>query len=159
MSATQRTLDHYDGVLNGEPWHGNGHSDAAWPVLDSISATEAAARPIPSAHTIWEIVMHMTFWENVAAQRLAGLSAGMAEVEELNFPPMPAATEENWRKTLDEFRAANHNFREALAKLDVKKLDELTAAGKRSFYGEAHGIIEHHVYHLGQIALLKKMQA
>lgn len=83
MSAIQRILDHYDGVLSGEPWHG----DAVWPVLDSISAQEAAARPIPSAHTIWEIVMHMTFWENVAAQRLAGLRAGL--VEELTFRPCP----------------------------------------------------------------------
>ena len=32
----------------------------------------------------------------------------------------------------------------------------LSAAGKRTFYDEAHGIIEHHIYHLGQIALLKK---
>ena len=36
--------------------------------------------------------------------------------------------------------------------------NELTAAGKRTYYDEAHGIIEHHVYHLGQIALLKKHQ-
>jgi hypothetical protein len=35
-------------------------------------------------------------------------------------------------------------------------LDELSAAGKRSFYAEAHGLIEHHVYHAGQIALLAK---
>lgn len=153
MSATQRILDHYDEMLSGDPWHGY----AVWPVLDNISAQEAAARPAPATHTIWEIVMHMTFWENVAVQRLAGLRAGL--VEELNFPPMPAATEENWRKTLDQLHAADRNFREALAKLDAKKLDELTAAGKRSFYGEAHDLIEHHVYHLGQIALLKKMQA
>ena len=153
MSRIKRILDHYDGVLNGEPWHG----DAVWQVLDSISAQEAAARPAPAVHTIWEIVMHMAFWENVATQRLAGLRSGL--VEELNFPPMPAATEENWRKTLDLLHAADRDFRAALAKLDEKKLDELTAAGKRTFYGEAHGIIEHHVYHLGQIALLKKMQS
>ena len=153
MSGTKRILNHYDGVLNGDAWHG----DAVWPVLDNISAEEAAARPIPSAHTIWEIVMHMAFWENVAAQRLAGLRSGL--VEELNFPPIPAATEENWRKTLDQLRDSNRVVRQALAKLDANKLDELTAAGKRTFYGEAHGILEHHVYHLGQVVLLKKMQA
>jgi hypothetical protein len=32
------------------------------------------------------------------------------------------------------------------------------AAGKRTYYGEAHGILEHHVYHLGQISLLKKAE-
>jgi hypothetical protein len=152
MSRIKQILDHYDGVLNGEPWHG----DAVWPVLGSISAQEAAARPIPTAHTIWEIVMHMTFWENVAAQRLSGLRAGL--VEELNFPPMPVASEENWRKTLDQCRDSNRVFRQALAKLDANQLDELTVAGKRTFYGEAHGILEHHAYHLGQVVLLKKMQ-
>jgi hypothetical protein len=150
VSDTQRILDHYDDVLNGDPWHGY----PVWQILDGISAEQAATRTLPSAHTIWEIVMHMIFWENVASQRLAGLRAGV--VEELNFPAMPAPTEENWRKTLEQFRASNQNFRQALAKLPPSKLNELTAAGKRSFYGEAHGIIEHHVYHLGQIALLKK---
>ena len=98
--------------------------------------------------------MHMTFWEGVVTQRLAGERAGL--VEELNFPPMPAVTEENWHKSLDDLRTSNRTFRAALAKLDPAKLNELTAAGKRTYYGEAHGIIEHHVYHLGQIALLKK---
>ncbi len=150
MSDMERILKHYDGVLNGNAWHG----DPVWQILDGISAQQAAARPLPSAHTIWEIVMHMIFWEDVVTQRLAGKRAGL--VDELNFPVMPAVTEENWRRTLDDFRASNQSLRDALAKLDPAKLNELTAAGKRTYYGEAHGIIEHHVYHLGQIALLKK---
>jgi uncharacterized damage-inducible protein DinB len=150
MSDVERILKHYDGVLNGNAWHG----DPVWQILDDISAQQAAARPLPSAHTIWEIVMHMIFWEGVVTQRLAGKRAGLAE--ELNFPAMPAVTEENWRQTLDDFRVSNQSLRDALAKLDPAKLNELTAAGKRTYYGEAHGIIEHHVYHLGQIALLKK---
>jgi DinB superfamily len=150
MSQLQRILDHYDNVLNGDPWHG----DPIYRILDGISAGQAAARPLADRHTIWEIVMHMTFWEGVVTKRLGGLRAGLAE--ELNFPAMPAATEANWKQTLDEFRASNRSFREALAKLDPARLDELTAAGKRTYYGEAHGIIEHHLYHLGQIALLKK---
>jgi uncharacterized damage-inducible protein DinB len=150
MSDTQRILNHYDGVMNGDAWHG----DAIWRTLDGISAKQAAARPLPGAHTIWEIVMHMAFWEKVAAQRLDGARAGL--VEELNFPPMSAATDQNWRATLEEFRASNRNFREALGRLDPVKLNDLSAAGKRTFYAEAHGVIEHHVYHAGQIALLKK---
>jgi uncharacterized damage-inducible protein DinB len=150
MSELKRILNHYDGVLNGDAWHG----DAIWKILETIPVRTAAARPLPGTHTIWELVSHMTFWEGVVTKRLAGLRAGL--VDELNFPPMPAATDENWKKTLDEFRASNHTFREALAKLDPAKLEQLTAAGKRTYYDEAHGIIEHHVYHLGQIAMLKK---
>ena len=151
QAELQRILDHYDGVLHGEPWHG----DALWQILEGIPAEKAAARPVTGAHTIWELVMHMTFWEGVATKRLAGLRAGL--VEELNFPAMPDVIEENWQKTLDTFRASNQNFRQAVTNLEPGKLDQLTAVGKRTSYGEMHGIIEHHVYHVGQIALLKNM--
>jgi len=150
MSEIDRILNHYDEVLRGAAWHG----DPMWQILKGISAEMAARRPLPGAHTIWEIVMHMIFWEEVATERLAGRRAGL--VEERNFPPMPGHTEEAWSKTLDQLRASNHSFRQALSQLDAAKLDGLSAAGKRTFYDEAHGLIEHHVYHLGQIALLKK---
>lgn len=150
MSDVNRILSHYDGVLNGDPWHG----DAIWVILKDISPQAAAARPLDGAHSIWEIVGHMTFWEGVVTKRLAGHRAGL--VEELNFPSTPEPTEENWRKTLEELRTSNRAFREALASLDPAKLNQLTAAGKRTYYDEAHGIIEHHLYHLGQIAMLKK---
>ncbi len=150
MSQVTRIRDHYDAVLHGSPWHG----DPIWQILDSISAGTAGARPPEGTHTIWEIVEHMTFWENVAARRLAGQRAGL--VEALNFPAMPPVTEENWKATLEGFRVSNRQFRAALEQLDPARLDELTAAGKRTYYGEAHGLIEHTVYHAGQIVLLKK---
>lgn len=151
MNDVERILKHYDGVLNGDAWHG----EAVWKVLKDIPAATAAARPVSGAHSIWEIVDHMTFWEGVVVERLQGKRAGL--VEQLN-PATRAPTEENWRKTLDAFRDSNRWFREALANLDPAQLNDLTAAGKRTYYGEAHGILEHHVYHLGQIALLKKCQ-
>jgi uncharacterized damage-inducible protein DinB len=150
MTEGQRILDQYDRAMHGAAWHG----DAIWQVLDGISAERAALRPIANAHSIWEIVGHMAFWEGVAARRLGGLRAGLEE--DRNFPAAPDATEVNWQKTLDQFRASNQAFREALQKLDLARLDELSAAGKRSFYEEAHGLIEHNVYHAGQIALLAK---
>jgi uncharacterized damage-inducible protein DinB len=150
MSATDAILKHYDRVLNADAWHG----DPIWQILEGIDAQTAARRPLSDGHTIWEIVAHMTFWEGVVTKRLHGERAGL--VDELNFPATVDATEENWRKTQDEFRASNAAFREALRQLNPAKLEQLSAAGKRTYYEEAHGVIEHHVYHAGQIALLKK---
>ncbi len=157
MTEVQRILDQYDRVMQGSAWHG----DAIWKILDGISAAKAASRPIANAHSIWEIVGHMAFWEDVAGKRLRGLRADLKEMgadleESCNFPVAPEATEANWRKTLEEFRASNQTFRDSLEKLNASKLDELSAAGKRSYYDEAHGLIEHSVYHAGQIALLAK---
>jgi uncharacterized damage-inducible protein DinB len=150
MTEGQRILDQYDRAMHGAAWHG----DAIWQILDGISAERAALRPIANAHSIWEIVGHMAFWEGIAAKRLDGLRAGLEE--DPNFPVAPEATEANWQKTLDQFRASNKAFREALQKLSPARLDDPSAAGKRSFYDEAHGLIEHNVYHAGQIALLAK---
>jgi uncharacterized damage-inducible protein DinB len=150
MTDIERLLQQYDLVMHSDAWHG----DAIWKILDGIPARDAAQRPIADAHTIWEIVTHMTFWEDVASLRLSGERAGLDEAR--NFPAMPSATDANWQKTLEQFRTSNEQFRQALSKLDAARLDELSAAGKRSFYNEAHGLIEHNVYHAGQIALLKK---
>ena len=143
-------LTQYDRVMHGNAWHG----DPIWRILEGVSAEAAAYRPLAEVRTIWEIVLHMVFWEGVAARRLAGQRAGLDEA--LNFPAMPSATETNWQTTLEQFRGSNEAFRKALSKLDATHVDELSAAGKRSFYDEAHGLIQHNVYHAGQIALLKK---
>src|SRR5271165_786745 len=150
MTEPERILAQYDRVMHGDAWHG----DPIWQILEGISAESAAHRPLADVHTIWEIVLHMIFWEGVAARRLAGQRAGLDEA--LNFPAMPSATEANWQKTLEQFRASNQAFRLALQALEVARMDELAAAGKRTFYDEAHGLIQHNVYHAGQIAMLKK---
>lgn len=150
MLEIDRILKQYDDVLSGDAWHG----EPVWTVLQDIPYTAAAARPVPAAHSIWEIVAHMMFWEGVVVKRLAGSRAGL--VEELNFAVPANLNQEAWEKTLHQFRASNQLFREALRALGDDRLDQLSAAQKRTFYEEAHGIIEHHVYHLGQISLLKK---
>src|SRR5271166_1585449 len=121
MTEIERILGQYDCVMHGNAWHG----DPIWQILGGISAQCAARRPVADAHTIWEIVLHMIFWEGVAARRLAGQRAGLDEA--LNFPAMPSASEANWQKTLEQFRASNQAFRLALSKLDAASLNELSA--------------------------------
>ena len=150
MNQTERILRQYDLVMHGNAWHG----DPIWRILEGISPESAAHHALPAAHSIWEIILHMKFWEGVTSRRLQGQRAGLDEA--LNFPAPPEINEANWQKTLAEFRASNQQFRQLLAAFDPKRLDELSAAGKRTFYEEAHGLIQHNIYHAGQIALLKK---
>ncbi len=151
MTEVERIIDQYDRVIGGSAWHG----DPVWKILDGVSAARAAAREVEAAHTIWELVMHMIYWETMAAQRMSNLPSDYSK--SLNFPAMPAPTQANWRKTLKEFRASNRNFRKAISRLDSAQLDKKMPRDRRkSFYVEAQGLIQHHVYHAGQIAILKK---
>lgn len=151
MTEVERILDQYDRVMNGAAWHG----DPVWKLLEGVSAETAARAITGNTHTIWQLVMHMTYWESVGYHRLMDLprdhSAG------LNFPATPEATPANWRKTLKEFRASNEAFRTAISRIDAPRVDaKLNRDKRKSPYVEAHGVIQHHVYHAGQIALLKK---
>jgi len=129
MTETQRILEHYDRTMHGDAWH----SHPVWQVLDGISAERAAMRPLANAHSIWEIVGHMAFWEEVAARRLGGLRAGLEE--DRNFSAMPEATEVNWQKTLDQFRASNQAFREDV----YKRQDGDDPQGRIDYQGEQVG--------------------
>ena len=60
-SSLKRTFD-------GDPWHGPSVQAA----LDGVTASQASRRPIPTAHTIWELVKHMETWVQVVTQRLRG---------------------------------------------------------------------------------------
>jgi uncharacterized damage-inducible protein DinB len=150
MTEVQRILDQHDRALHGGAWHG----DSVWEILQGIPPEQAFARPLPAAHTIWELVAHMTFWETEVFRRIQKLPP-QSEVE-LNFPEMPEATAENWELVLDGLRRSNTDFRQCLAALDDSRLDEPLSAPDKSIYLELHGVIQHHLYHGGQIALVMK---
>ena len=119
MTEVERILDQYDRAMHGDAWHG----EPIWQILEGISAEQAAHRPLAQRHTIWEIVAHMTFWETEVHRRINKLPPG--SVESLNFPAMPAPTEQHWRVTLDQFRRSNADFRNTLSQFDPSRLDEV----------------------------------
>lgn len=153
MTEVERILDQYDRAMNGDAWHG----DPVWKVLDGTSAEQAAWRVSPPIHTIWELVSHMMFWETEVCRRMSSLPA--RPLEELNFPAMPSVSAENWNGTLAGLRRSNSDFRSALMKLSDWQLDQPMPGRKNSIYIEVHGVIQHHLYHAGQIAILSRILA
>jgi len=150
MTEVARILDQYDRALTGDAWHG----DNVWKILSDVKPEQAFQRPLQGVHTIWELLAHMGFWETEVRRRLAG-TAGKPD-ESLNYPPMPAATAENWTRQLEAFQQSNAEFRQALTQLNDSVLDQPLSAPQKSMYVEVHGVIQHHLYHAGQIAILRK---
>lgn len=56
VAERDRLLDELRRAWDGDPWHG----DPVRRVLEGITADQAAARPLPHAHGVWELVLHMT---------------------------------------------------------------------------------------------------
>jgi hypothetical protein len=150
MTEVERILDQYDRAMNGNAWHG----DNVWCILGSVEPQQAFERRLGDRHTIWELVAHMTFWETEVRRRLEGVVR--KPDERLNFPPAPEANRENWENLLQQFRVSNGSFRNAVGALNDIQLEQPLSAPDKSVYVEVHGVIQHNLYHAGQIALLHK---
>src|SRR5579863_5112846 len=160
MSETTRLADQIRRAYDGDAWHG----DSLYDILLNVNAKQAAARPIPNAHSIWELVNHIAAWDAAIVKRIGG---AVLELEgEENFPPVPALTgdalEDAWRKTVRRMQETNHDLAAAVANFPDSRLTERVPGKTESyhdFYYSFAGIVQHELYHAGQIALLKKAQA
>jgi uncharacterized damage-inducible protein DinB len=150
MSEVERIEDQLRRAFEGEAWHGPSVRE----VLDGVSAEKAAARPIVGAHSIWELALHIAAWENAARRRLLGDRAQLTDEE--NFPPVVETDEAAWAATLAALEEGNRKLREEISRLSDSRLSEPIIEGMSSVYGTLHGVIQHTLYHAGQIALLKK---
>jgi hypothetical protein len=150
MSEVERILDQYDRAMTGEAWHG----DNVWSILEAIEWVNAFERPLAQKHTIWELVAHMAFWETEVRKRLEGVAT--SPDEKLNFPHTPETSPESWARVLQNFRDSNDRFRSVIGALNDTRLEQPLSAPNKSVYVEVHGVIQHNLYHAGQIALLRK---
>jgi uncharacterized damage-inducible protein DinB len=151
MNETHRINSQLKHAQEGNAWHGPSLRE----LLDGVTAEQAAARPIPNAHSIWELVNHIIAWEQIVRRRLEG-EAVVDVPDEINFPPVTDASDAAWQTTRQSLEASNRALRDAIKQIDDAKLEETAAGTNYSNYFMLHGVIQHDLYHAGQIALLKK---
>ena len=152
MSEVARILDQHHRAYEGPAWHG----PALREVLAGVTYATAAQRPIPDAHTIWELVLHVTVWMSVPTRRIAG-----AEIPTLpphqDWPAALEPSESAWRQALDRLGQAQRDLESAVRQLTDDRLREkVLGEVPYSIYTMLHGVAQHNLYHAGQIALLKK---
>ncbi|MFY9823164.1 MAG: DinB family protein [Thermoanaerobaculia bacterium] len=142
-----------------DPWHG----PATTVALEGVTAAEAAAHPVPGAHSIWEIVLHLTAWQNEVRRRLGGSEPAVPE--EGDWPEPGEASEMAWRRDRELLEASLTELLGVMSGLAEKDLER--AGGSVSDRDPAlgtgvthramvNGLVQHNAYHTGQIVLLRK---
>jgi uncharacterized damage-inducible protein DinB len=144
-------------VYDGHPWHGSSVRD----VLQGVEVDTAALKSIPNAHSIWEIVLHMTGWTREVASRVRGADAKSPPED---WPaPDTRGGEAAWRSAQDDLAAAQKDLERAVDSLKPEELVRWIgdkrdpALGTGTTVGTViRGLLQHHTYHEGQIAILKR---
>jgi uncharacterized damage-inducible protein DinB len=150
MREIERITDQLERAFEGEAWHG----PSVLENIEGISSQQAAARPFDGIHSIWEIVLHIAAWERAVLRRLNGDRAQLPAEED--WPMVTATSDEAWEQTRQALKQGHDDLRSTIAGLDELRLDQPIIEGLASVYVTLHGIVQHDLYHAGQIAILKK---
>ena len=156
MSEIDRLLDGLRRAHEGPAWHGPALAE----LLRDVDPATAAGRPLPGAHSIWEIVLHLTAWTREVARRLQGHPAGAPP--EGDWPEVGPPSAECWSAARADLAAAHAELGRALGAFPEHRLDEPAGTPGDATPGVTYavmlsGLLQHDAYHGGQIALLKKV--
>ena len=147
MRPTERLLDQLNRAFGGEAWHG----PALRNLLDGVTETRAKSKPIRDGHSILELVVHVGTWIDVVGRRVAGNVVDGNSVED-----WADVTKTTWPNAIQDLERAQSRLVDAVARLSTDDLEKNVPGEKRPLYGEIMGVLQHTVYHAGQIAILKK---
>jgi len=150
MIETERIADQLERGFEGDAWHG----DPLMKILDGVSSVQAAAHPVSGAHSIWEIVNHLRAWLSAIVTRLSGKPAELSGAGD--WPPVTDTSKSAWQNCLRDFRERQAALLQAVRAFPESNLDQNAPNRDHSYYVMLHGVVQHDLYHAGQIAILKK---
>ncbi|HTB10495.1 MAG TPA: DinB family protein [Bryobacteraceae bacterium] len=151
MSEIECIVDLLQTGYNGSPWHG----PSLVGNLDGLTAAQAAQKPIPNAHCIWELVQHATAWINVAINTIDGQQYAILPPEQ-DWPAISATDDAAWQGALDILDSSMSALIAATGELEDEKLWPNLEGFEFNTYWLLMGVLQHNAYHAGQIGLLKK---
>ncbi len=156
MHETDRILDQMDRAFSGDAWHG----PSLMSLLEGISAEDASKHAIHGAHSVWELVNHLAAWYAIVLHRLQGESVDVTT--ERDWPPVWEVSDPAWKRATENLSESRARLRSVVAAMHDDQLnlvDQQTSGANTSRYVVLHGVIQHDLYHAGQIAILKKALA
>ena len=136
-------------TTHGPAWPG----DSAMQILNAINAEQASARPMDSAHTIWEILNHMIAWSEYTERVLEGGDATMLDGEE-DWPPVRVSGDDDWKAAVDRFRTSADRVIAIVSSWTEAQLGATIEGREITFKVLVNGIAHHNTYHSGQIGVL-----
>jgi uncharacterized damage-inducible protein DinB len=151
MSLSLRIADQLRRSFDGDAWHG----DSLLEILQGVDAKKAAAHPIAGAHSIWELLLHLSAWDGAVLRRMDSdvlVELNAAE----NFPAVTETSEAAWQQAIADAKRVHEKLISAVSAFPESRLTEEIPGKDYDFTNMLLGVVQHELYHAGQIALLKK---
>lgn len=143
-----------DDAYAGKSWQGPNLKGS----IRGLSPEQAAWRPGPNRHNIWELVMHAAYWKYSVKRKLMNEKRGSFPVKGSNWFARPQElTRGAWKEDLRLLDEIHHSLRQIVASLDPGVLGKPIAGVRYTYAKIIYGVAAHDIYHTGQITLIKRL--
>ena len=158
MTTSEKLQNELLKVLSGDPWYGN----PVYQIIEQVTFEAAFEKPSGAAHNIAEIVLHMLAWTEEVMDRINGMTAGVPSSGD--WPPTGSLEEQKWRNYVNDLKLVNVNLLKLIQDFPEEKwIEPMNDERNRelgsgvSYEELVNGLIQHHIYHSGQIAILNRI--
>jgi hypothetical protein len=149
MGEISRIARLLEQTFEREPYYG----PSVLGTLTGVSAAVAAGKPQWSAHSIWELVAHLTAELNYA-RAVIERTAGPWTAGETTWPAITDTSDAAWQAAVHDLKRANRALVRVVRNLSDDVLDKKPIRVRGPYYVMLHGTMQHSIFHAGQISLL-----
>ena len=150
MKPPQLILALLDEAFERRTWHGPNLKQS----IRGVTAKQAAWRPRPGGHNIWEVTLHAAYWKYAVRRRIDGGKRGSFALKGSNFFARPERGKLNdaaWRADKKLLEREHRALCESVARV-------LRTPRGEKLLRQLYGVAFHDIYHAGQIRLLRRLQ-
>ena len=149
----QSIIRNLQNTLNGEPWFGR----ALYPIMEEVDTSKVYTKPNGTEHSLIELIYHMITWARFCLLQLKNASPGeLKETEGLDWREINPKTH-TWQKGMAELKEIHKEIISILETKNDELLAQIVQGRKFNHRFMLNGLIQHNIYHLGQIAYIKKL--
>jgi uncharacterized damage-inducible protein DinB len=149
----QTILQSLSEVLNQDPWYGK----SVYPLLEEVDERNAYTKANNNSHSLIDLLYHMLTWAGFTQNRIEKEPINdMAAFEATDWRQIDPAVHD-WQKGLTALQASHKKIIELMQTKEDTFLDEQVDYRQYNFRYLLNGLIQHNIYHLGQIAYVNKL--
>ena len=149
----QSIIRNLQNTLNGEPWFGR----AVYPILQEVDGSKVYIKPDNSGHSLIELLYHMITWAGFTLGKLDNnADVDLTQSEDLDWREINMAVH-TWPAGLEKFRKIHEKIILILETKEDAFLSGIVEGREFNYRFMLNGLIQHNIYHLGQVAYVKKL--
>lgn len=147
----------FQNIHFGNNWFGQGYKVK----LQDLAMEHRFERPYPTIHAVAELLAHSTAWRRDAILKIREGKGELTEASEDDWQGLEKLKEKGWETIISEYLSSVERLLELLNLKDDEFLEthyhDPEFAGDFPYSFAINGILQHDIYHLGQMGLVVKM--